>query len=225
MSRKPIMPTATAVWLVDNTTLTFKQISRFCGLHELEVQSIADDETNSNPQGQDPILNLQLAPDEIKRAEENPEYDLQLLENPAAVGEERRRGPRYTPLSKRQDRPAAIAWLIKNHPNLKPNQISKLIGTTKTTIDAIRDRKHWNINNIQPTDPVALGLCRQIELDEMVRISNERTSKGKEGENKDTGKKILSTEESIRDVTRTKSSFQGLEEFSLGVDSKESDSQ
>lgn len=225
MSRKPIMPTATAVWLVDNTTLTFKQISRFCGLHELEVQSIADDETNSNPQGQDPILNLQLAPDEIKRAEENPEYDLQLLENPAAVGEERRRGPRYTPLSKRQDRPAAIAWLIKNHPNLKPNQISKLIGTTKTTIDAIRDRKHWNINNIQPTDPVALGLCRQIELDEMVRISNERTSKGKEEENKDTGKKILSTEESIRDVTRTKSSFQGLEEFSLGVDSKESDSQ
>lgn len=225
MSRKPIMPTATAVWLVDNTTLTFKQISKFCGLHELEVQSIADDETNSNPQGQDPILNLQLAPDEIKRAEENPEYELQLLENPAAVGEERRRGSRYTPLSKRQDRPAAIAWLIKNHPNLKPNQISKLIGTTKTTIDAIRDRKHWNINNIQPTDPVALGLCRQIELDEMVRISNERTSKGKEPENQDTGKKILSTEESIRDVTRTKSSFQGLEEFSLGVDSKESDSQ
>ncbi len=216
MKRRPIMPTATAVWLVDNTTLTFRQIAAFCGLHELEVQGIADDEVAPGTQGLDPITNFQLEPEEIRRAEADPAYDLQLMENPAAAGEERRRGPRYTPLSKRQDRPAAIAWLIKNHPDLTTGQISKLIGTTKTTINAVRDRTHWNISNIQPTDPVALGLCGQIELDSAVRIAGERAVKQQEAGSPETGKKILTTDESLKEDPKSQSPVFDLGDFSLG---------
>ena len=160
----PLMRKATAVWLLDNTTLTFRQIATFCGLHELEVSGIADGEVAGGIRGIDPIINSQLTADEIKRCEANEELDLQLYKNPAAVGEKKSRGPKYTPLSKRQDKPAAIAWLVKFHPEISDGQISRLIGTTKNTIKAIRERTHWNINSLTPTDPVILGLCKQVEL-------------------------------------------------------------
>ena len=164
----PLMRKATAVWLLDNTTLTFRQIATFCGLHELEVSGIADGEVAGGIRGIDPIINSQLTADEIKKCEANEELDLQLYKNPAAVGEKRSRGPKYTPLSKRQDKPAAIAWLVKFHPEITDGQISRLIGTTKNTIKAIRERTHWNINSLTPTDPVILGLCKQIELQKVL---------------------------------------------------------
>ena len=164
----PLMRKATAVWLLDNTTLTFRQIATFCGLHELEVSGIADGEVAGGIRGIDPIINSQLTADEIKKCEANEELDLQLYKNPAAVGEKKSRGPKYTPLSKRQDKPAAIAWLVKFHPEITDGQISKLIGTTKNTIKAIRERTHWNINSLTPTDPVILGLCKQIELQKVL---------------------------------------------------------
>ena len=174
----PLMRKATAVWLLDNTTLTFRQIASFCGLHELEISGIADGEVAGGIRGIDPIINSQLTVDEIKKCEANEDLDLQLYKNPAAVGEKRSRGPKYTPLSKRQDKPAAIAWLVKFHPDITDAQISRLIGTTKNTIKAIRERTHWNINNLTPTDPVILGLCKQIELQKVLdkiprKISNE----------------------------------------------------
>ena len=164
----PLMRKATAVWLLDNTTLTFRQIANFCGLHELEISGIADGEVAGGIRGIDPIINSQLTADEIKKCEANEDLDLQLYKNPAAVGEKRSRGPKYTPLSKRQDKPAAIAWLVKFHPDMTDGQISRLIGTTKNTIKAIRERTHWNINNLTPTDPVILGLCKQAELQKVL---------------------------------------------------------
>ena len=164
----PLMQKATAVWLIDNTTLTFTQIAEFCGLHELEVNGIADGEVAQGIKGFDPVANRQLTTGEIERCEKNPAARLKLMYNPAAEGETKRKGPRYTPLSKRQDRPAAIAWLVKFHPELSDGQIAKLVGTTKPTIGSIRDRSHWNIANIQPVDPVALGMCKQGELDAAV---------------------------------------------------------
>ena len=164
----PLMRKATAVWLLDNTTLTFRQIANFCGLHELEISGIADGEVAGGIRGIDPIINSQLTADEIKKCEANEDLDLQLYKNPAAVGEKRSRGPKYTPLSKRQDKPAAIAWLVKFHPDMTDGQISGLIGTTKNTIKAIRERTHWNINNLIPTDPVILGLCKQVELQKVL---------------------------------------------------------
>ena len=164
----PLMRKATAVWLLDNTTLTFRQIANFCGLHELEISGIADGEVAGGIRGIDPIINSQLTADEIKKCEANEDLDLQLYKNPAAVGEKRSRGPKYTPLSKRQDKPAAIAWLVKFHPDMTDGQISRLIGTTKNTIKAIRERTHWNINNLTPADPVILGLCKQVELQKVL---------------------------------------------------------
>ena len=166
---KPIMARATAVWLVDNTTLSFKQIADFVEMHELEVQGIADGDVAQGVKGFDPVANNQLTEEEIEKAQSNPLHKLALKYNAAAQGEEKRRGPRYTPLSKRQDRPASIYWLVKFHPELADGQISKLVGTTKPTIQAIRERTHWNINNIEPIDPVALGLCKQVELDAAVQ--------------------------------------------------------
>ncbi|MGB1208512.1 MAG: DUF1013 domain-containing protein, partial [Paracoccaceae bacterium] len=154
---KPIMAKATAVWLVDNTTLTFKQIGDFTGMHELEVQGIADGDVATGVKGFDPVANNQLDMTEIRKAEADTLHKLKLKFNAAAQGEEKRRGPRYTPLSKRQDRPASILWLVKFHPELTDGQISKLVGTTKPTIQSIRERTHWNIQNMQPIDPVALG--------------------------------------------------------------------
>ncbi len=161
----PLMRKATAVWLVENTSLTFMQIANFCGLHELEVSGIADGEVANGIRGMDPITSNQLTLEEIKRCELNPDSKLELIVNPATIGETKRRGPRYTPLSKRQDKPAAIAWLVKFYPEIADSQIIKLVGTTKPTIKAIRERSHWNITNIVPTDPVLLGLCKQVELD------------------------------------------------------------
>ena len=217
----PIMAKATAVWLVDNTTLTFKQIADFCGLHELEVQGIADGEVAVGIKGFDPIANNQLDPEEIKRGEADPAYKLKLKHNPAAEGEKRRKGPRYTPLSKRQDRPSAIAWLVKFHPELADSQISKLVGTTKPTIQAIRNRTHWNIANIQPVDPVALGLCKQTELDEAVRKAAARKAREEGGVMSDEERrKLVSTDESLQMEAepRIPSSIAGLETFSLTGD-------
>ena len=178
----PLMRKATAVWLLDNTTLTFRQIASFCGLHELEVSGIADGEVAGGIRGIDPIINSQLTAEEIKRCEANQELDLQLYKNPAAVGEKKARGPKYTPLSKRQDKPAAIAWLVKFHPGITDGQISKLIGTTKNTIKAIRERTHWNINNLTPTDPVILGLCKQIELQKVLdKLPKEQSNESEVG--------------------------------------------
>ena len=173
----PLMRKATAVWLVENTSLTFMQIANFCGLHELEVSGIADGEVASGIRGMDPITSNQLTLEEIKRCELNPNSKLELIVNPATIGETKRRGPRYTPLSKRQDKPAAIAWLVKFYPEIADSQIIKLVGTTKPTIKAVRERSHWNITNIVPTDPVLLGLCKQVELDStLAKIDKKNTT-------------------------------------------------
>ncbi|MGP1356826.1 DUF1013 domain-containing protein [Roseicyclus sp.] len=214
---KPIMAKATAVWLVDNTTLSFKQIGDFCGLHELEVQGIADGDVAAGVKGFDPIVNNQLTQEEIEKGEKNPLHKLQLKFNPAALGEEKRRGPRYTPLSKRQDRPAAILWLVKFHPELSDGQISKLVGTTKPTIQTIRERTHWNISNIQPIDPVALGLCKQGELDAAVQKANAKRAREGGVMSDDERRKLVSTEQSLGmdPEPRIPTAISGLETFSL----------
>ena len=194
---KPIMAKATAVWLIDNTVLTFSQIANFCGLHELEVQGVADGDVASGVKGFDPITNNQLTQSEIDKGINDKSYKLQLKYYAAAEGEEKRRGPRYTPLSKRQDRPASILWLVKFHPELTDGQISKLVGTTKPTISAIRERSHWNIQNIQPIDPVALGLCKQLELDAAVQKANAKKILEEESSSDDTSRKLVSTSQSL----------------------------
>jgi hypothetical protein len=212
----PLMQKATAVWLVDNTKLTFSQIAKFCGLHELEVNGIADGEVATGIRGMDPISNTQLTLEEIKRCEDDQLADLVLLKNPAAIGEGKRRGPRYTPLSKRQDRPAAIAWLVKFHPELTDAQISKLLGTTKPTIQSIRGRTHWNMANFQPVDPVALGLCKQTELDLAVAKSSKKLTGLENVQQTQVGNTIVSTETSLMESdNKVPSNIIGLEEFSL----------
>jgi len=165
MANTPLMPKATAVWLVDNTALTFTQIATFCKLHPLEVKAIADGEAAQGIKGLDPILTGQLSREELERAENNPNHSLKLQGSKVVVPEGKRKGPRYTPVSRRQDRPNAILWLVRNHPEMKDAQIMRLVGTTKPTIAAIRDRTHWNSANLTPSDPVTLGLCSQLELD------------------------------------------------------------
>lgn len=162
----PLMPHATAAWLIENTGLTFPQIAEFCGLHMLEVQAIADETASTRFTPRDPVRAHELTADEIRKGEANPDYALKI-----AKGNEparRTKGPRYTPVSKRQDKPDGIAWILRNHPEITDGAIGRLIGTTRTTIAAIRDRSHWNISNIQPKDPVTLGLCSQRELDAIV---------------------------------------------------------
>src|SRR6056297_2642040 len=224
---KPIMAKATAVWLVDNTTLTFKQIADFCGLHELEVQGIADGDVAAGVKGFDPIANNQLDQIEIDRGQADPAYRLKLKFNAAAQGEEKRRGPRYTPLSKRQDRPAAILWLVKFHPELADSKIGKLVGTTKPTITSIRERTHWNIANMQPVDPVALGLCKQSELDTAVQKA--AAKKAREGETltDNERRKLLSTEQSLGGDAepRIPTAIEGLESFTLSGDPDAEDTQ
>jgi len=175
MAQQLLMPKATAVWLVDNTALSFDQIATFCKLHPLEVKAIADGEAAQGIKGLDPISTGQLSRDEIARGEGDINYKLKLSEPKVRVPESKRRGPRYTPVSKRQDRPNAILWLVRNHPELKDMQISRLVGTTKSTIEQIRDRTHWNATNLTPMDPVTLGLCSQIDLDlEVERAAKNR---------------------------------------------------
>ena len=202
---KLLHPKATAVWLVDNTTMTFKQIADLVGMHELEIQGIADGDVAAGVKGFDPVANNQLEQSEITAAENNPLHKLKIKPNSAASGEEKRRGPRYTPLSKRQDRPASILWLVKFHPELKDGQISKLVGTTKPTIQAIRERTHWNISNIQPIDPVALGLCKQSELDEAVQKANARKAAEGTVMSDDERRKLVSTEQSLDMAAEPKS--------------------
>ncbi|MFN3726665.1 MAG: DUF1013 domain-containing protein [Allosphingosinicella sp.] len=163
---QPLMPHATASWLVENTALTFQQIAEFCGLHILEVQAIADDTAATKLTGRDPLRSGELTQEEIDRGQADPSYRLKLQREPDKAV--RTKGPRYTPVSKRQDKPDGVAWLIRNHPELSDGAIGKLIGTTRSTIQAIRERTHWNIANIQPKDPVTLGLTSQRELDAAV---------------------------------------------------------
>lgn len=214
---KPLMAKATAVWLVDNTTLNFRQIADFCGLHELEVQGIADGDVAAGVKGFDPIANNQLDPAEIEKGQKDPAYRLKLKFIASAVGEEKRRGPRYTPLSKRQDRPAAILWLVKFHPELTDGQIGKLVGTTKPTILSIRERSHWNISNIQPIDPVALGLCKQTELDASVQQAARKKAADGTVMSDDERRKLVGTEQSLGMAPEPKmpSSMAGLETFTL----------
>jgi hypothetical protein len=169
----PLMPKATAVWLIDKTALTFTQIAEFCGMHPLEVQAIADGEVAQGIVGYDPVANSQLTLEEIRRCEADPEARLKLL--PTTLPQPKRiKGARYTPVAKRNDRPDGIAFLMRNYPQLSEAQIAKLMGTTKETIQKVRDRTHWNSANIKPRDPVILGLCSQTDLNAMVQQANER---------------------------------------------------
>ena len=222
---KLLHPKATAVWLVDNTTLTFKQIAVLVDMHELEIQGIADGDVATGVKGFDPVANNQLTTDEIKAAEENPLHKLKIKPNAAAAGEEKRRGPRYTPLSKRQDRPNSILWLVKFHPELSDGQIAKLVGTTKPTIQSIRERTHWNISNMQPIDPVALGLCKQSELDEAVQKAAEKRAAEGAVMSDDERRKLVSTEQSLGMDTEPKmpTAIEGLESFSLSGGDEEED--
>ena len=170
---QPLMPHATASWLVDNTSLSFDQIADFCGLHILEVQAIADDTAATKLTGRDPVRAHELTQDEIDKGQADPAYRLKMTKGPEQV--RRTKGPRYTPVSKRQDKPDGIAWIIRNHPEITDGAISNLIGTTRTTIAAIRDRSHWNIANITPKDPVTLGLTTQRELDAAVAKASKGT--------------------------------------------------
>ena len=170
----PLMPKATAVWLVENTSLTFEQIADFCGLHPLEVQAIADGEVASQMHGLDPVANAQTTTEEIARCQADPEARLALSPQALPPQMVRHKGPRYTPIAKRQDKPDAIAFLLRNHPELSDLQISKLIGTTKPTIAAVRERTHWNSPNIKPRHPVVLGLCSHEELEEALSRARAR---------------------------------------------------
>ena len=218
---KLLHPKATAVWLVDNTTISFKQIADFVGMHELEIQGIADGDVAAGVKGFDPIANNQLTQDDIEKAQNDPLFKLKVKFNAAASGEEKRRGPRYTPLSKRQDRPNSILWLVKFHPELSDGQISKLVGTTKPTIQSIRNREHWNIANMQPIDPVALGLCKQTELDAAVQKAAEKRAAEGEVMSDDERRKLVSTEQSLGMDAEPKmpTAIEGLETFSLSEDS------
>jgi len=171
-----LMSKATAVWLVENTTLTFDQIAEFCSLHPPEVQGIADGDVAAGMRGLDPVQAGQLSREELEKAEKDPNYRMRVQESKVRLPDlKRAKGPRYTPVSKRQDRPNAIQWLIRNHPELKDAQIIRLVGTTKSTIQSVRERSHWNSTNLQPLDPVTLGLCTQIDLDfEVNRASKDR---------------------------------------------------
>ena len=176
MVAAPLMPKATAVWLVENTALSFDQVAEFCKLHPLEVKAIADGDAAQGIKGLDPVLTGQLSRDEIEKGVADPEYRLKLLDPKVRLPEaKKKKGPRYTPVSRRQDRPNAILWLVRNHPELKDSQVMRLVGTTKSTIAAIRERTHWNASNLQPMDPVTLGLCSQIDLDlEVQRAAKEK---------------------------------------------------
>jgi len=204
--RRPLMPKATAVWLVENTSLTFEQIAGFCGLHVLEVKGIADGDVAQGIKGLDPVTSGQLTREEIEDAERDPSRDLHLAEPKVVVPETpSRKGPRYTPVSRRQDRPNAVLWLLRNHPELKDSQIMRLVGTTKPTITQIRERSHWNAPNLTPQDPVTLGLCSQIDLDAEVKKAArrlERDRKDKPGMEK--AGTLLPTEETTQPAPERK---------------------
>src|SRR3569623_1714111 len=180
MASPLLMPKATAVWLVDNTSLSFEQIAAFCSLHPLEVQGIADGDVAGGIMGVNPIQNGQLTREEFLAAEADPDYRMKLSEPKVRVAPAKRKGPRYTPISRRNERPNAIKWLLRNHPEMKDAQIMRLVGTTKSTIDAVREGTHWNNANITPMDPVTLGLCSQIDLDLEVKRAAPKGAPGDE---------------------------------------------
>ncbi|MEK9722498.1 MAG: cell cycle transcriptional regulator TrcR [Rhodospirillaceae bacterium] len=173
----PLMPKATAVWLIDNTTLSFDQIAEFCGLHQLEIQALADGEVAPGMQGLDPVARGEVTMAEIERCQADPNGRLKMSKPDVPQPKARAKGARYTPVSKRGDRPNAIAWLLKNYPELTDAQISKLIGTTKPTINAIRERSHWNSTNIKPQNPVGLGLCSGADLEKVIAIARARAGR------------------------------------------------
>lgn len=169
-----LMPKATAVWLVENTGLTFDQIAAFCGIHALEVQAIADGEVAIGMQGRNPVLNGELTQDEIGRCEADPDAELQPARSTVPAPAPRAKGARYTPVAKRGDRPDAIAWLLKNYPELTDAQVCRLVGTTKPTVEKVRDKSHWNAPNIKPQNPVGLGLCSESELEKQIDLARAR---------------------------------------------------
>jgi hypothetical protein len=181
MADKPLMPKATAVWLVDNTSLSFEQIAEFCGLHPLEVKGIADEDVAKGIKGQDPVASGQLTREQIEAAEKNPKLRLKMAPPKYKIPPVKiKKAPRYTPVSKRQDKPDAVYWILRNHPEFGDADIIKLIGTTKATIQKIRERSHWNAQNIKAVDPVTLGLCSQLELDLAVtRVGQRRERQAK----------------------------------------------
>ncbi len=185
---KPLMPKATAVWLVENTALSFDQIADFCGLHPLEVQGIADGEIATGMQGLDPIANGQLTKEEIARCQEDPTARMRLAKQDLPQPAKRTKGPRYTPVAKRQDKPNGVAWLLRNYPEVSDAQISKLIGTTKNTIQSVRERTHWNMANIQPRDPVLLGLCGQGELNAVIEKAQRAAERARKAAEKEAAK-------------------------------------
>jgi hypothetical protein len=195
--RRPLMPKATAVWLVENTALSFDQIAEFCGLHPLEVKGIADGEVAQGIKGMDPVTNGQLTREEIARAEKDGSHKLQLAESKVQLPPlpQTRKGPRYTPVSRRHDRPNAVLWLLRNHAELKDSQIMRLVGTTKPTIAQIRDRTHWNSPQLTPQDPVTLGLCSQIDLDAEVKKAARRLDRDRKEKGAEKAGTLLSTAE------------------------------
>jgi hypothetical protein len=209
MATPLLMPKATAVWLVDNTALSFEQIAAFCGLHPLEVQGVADGDVASGIMGVNPLQNGQLTREEIEKAEADPNYRMKMSEPKVRVAAPKRKGPRYTPISRRNERPNAIKWLLRNHPEMKDAQIMRLVGTTKSTIDAVRDGTHWNNANITPMDPVTLGLASQIDLD----LEVSRASKGAAaGDVAEQGTMLLTAEEALAGANRGGVSHDGDEE-------------
>lgn len=167
----PLLPKATAIWLLENTSLTFQQIADFCGIHELEIKGMADGEVSQSIKGLNPVANGQLTLEEIERCSKDPKSKLQIIISIAhelMIKNEKKRSTKYIPMARREDKPNAIYWLLRNYPTIQDNQIIKLIGTTKTTIDSIRNRTHWNMKDIQPKDPVLLGICSQIQLNKVV---------------------------------------------------------
>tara|TARA_B100001027_G_scaffold131392_1_gene90995 strand:+ start:19731 stop:20330 length:600 start_codon:yes stop_codon:yes gene_type:complete len=195
----PLMPKATAVWLIENTSLTFKQIADFCGLHELEIKGIADGDVAVGIKAYNPILSNQLTRDEIEASSNDPRRPLNLVEKNVEFEVKKMVGPKYTPISQREDKPNAIAWLTKNYPTLTDAQICKLVGSTKNTVDAIRNRKHWNMSNISPKDPVMANLCTQTDLQDAIdkaQKKQEREAKKKERE----ARKIAKSKDSTKSI-------------------------
>lgn len=224
MTDTPLMPKATAVWLVDNTALTFEQIAEFCGLHVLEVKGIADGDVAHGIRGKDPIASGELTRDEIKRGQGDTSFRLTLSESKIEIPEVKtKKGPKYTPVSRRQDRPNAILWLLRLHPELKDSQIMRLVGTTKPTIQSIRERTHWNSANLQPADPVTLGLCSQTDLDRQVQRAARRVEREQKNNNQglEKGGTLLPTEQTTASVGDQVTLVQDYKKTPDAVDSPE----
>ena len=200
-AKLPLMPKATAIWLVDNTSLSFRQIGDFCGMHELEIKGIADGEVGVGIKGLNPITSGQLTKDEIDRCADNEDESLKIIENEISEKtEQSKKKKKYTPLSKRQDRPDAVYWLIRNHPELKDSQVARLVGSTKNTIDAIRKRTHWNMANIRPQDPIGLGICRQVELDEALAKAERSMKRAQKKKEKEERLRLQEADEKVSDI-------------------------